>query len=73
MENLKKSIITLTAGVFAVFVLVAIMSLPTMWLWNSCLVPAVAGVNEISLFQAFGITFLSSILFKNITPNSNDK
>jgi len=48
-----------------------IMAFPTMWLWNSTLVPAINGINEIGLLQAWGINILFAILFK--TPNSNKK
>lgn len=40
------------------------MSLPVMLLWNGCLVGAVAGVNEISWLQAWGILILFGFLFK---------
>lgn len=45
-------------------VLGAILSLPIMWLWNACLVPAVTGVNEIGWLQAWGLTVLCTALFK---------
>lgn len=44
------------------------LSLPVMWLWNGCLVGAIAGVAEIGWLQAWGISILSALLFKpNIT------
>ena len=42
-----------------------IMSLPVMWLWNGCLVPAVSGVHEIGWLQAWGLSLLCSLLFKD--------
>ena len=42
-----------------------LMSLPVMWLWNGCLVPAVSGVHEIGWLQAWGISLLCSLLFKD--------
>lgn len=52
----------------AVIVIVgAIISFPVMWLWNGCLVGAVAGVSEITALQAFGLYVLFGMLFKNIS------
>lgn len=49
-----------------VFIIVgAIIAFPLMWLWNGCLVGAVAGVSEITALQAFGLYILSGMLFKN--------
>lgn len=47
-----------------------LVSLPVMWLWNGCLVPAVAGVSEISWLQAWGLMILTSFLFKSNTTVS---
>jgi hypothetical protein len=41
-----------------------IFSLPVMWLWNVCLVPAVSGVNEISWLQAWGLMVLTNLFLK---------
>ena len=41
-----------------------ILSLPVMWLWNGCLIGAVAGVSEIGWLQAWGISVLCGLLFK---------
>lgn len=41
-----------------------IMAWPTQFLWNSCLVPAVTFAKSISFWQACGLNFLASILFK---------
>jgi hypothetical protein len=41
-----------------------IFSLPVMWLWNGCLVPAVSGVNEISWLQAWGLMVLINLFLK---------
>ena len=43
----------------------AILSLPVMWLWNLCLVPAIPQFNQISWLQAWGILILINILAKN--------
>lgn len=54
------------AGLLVFIVLFGLlMSLPVMWLWNGCLVPAVSGVHEIGWLQAWGISLLCSLLFKD--------
>jgi hypothetical protein len=58
------------AGVLIIFaiafgVLVGLVfSLPVMWLWNGCLVPAITGVNEITWLQAWGLMVLINLFFK---------
>jgi hypothetical protein len=41
-----------------------LFSLPVMLLWNGCLVGAVAGISEITWMQAWGISILTGIMFK---------
>lgn len=43
-----------------------IMALPTMLLWD-WLMPELFGLKEITLFQAWGVNFLSGMLFKSHT------
>jgi len=50
-----------------------IMALPTQWLWNSCLVPALDSVNPIGFWQALGLNVLSGILFKSHTSSKKEK
>lgn len=55
--------------VFAIALIVflgLLLSLPIWLLWNSCLVPAVNGVNEIGWLQAWGLNILFQGLFKGI-------
>lgn len=56
---------TILVVVVVFFIVGLILSFPIMWLWNGCLVPAVAGVSEISALQAFGLYVLFGLLFKN--------
>jgi hypothetical protein len=52
-------------GAIALIVAIGlIVSLPVMLLWNYCLVGAIAGVNEITWLQAWGILVLFGLLFK---------
>jgi hypothetical protein len=58
---------TKLAAFFAVlafaFILSLILSIPTMLLWD-WLMPEIFGLKEVTLFQAWGLNFLSAILFK---------
>ena len=63
---------TVAAFITAVVFLIGlslIMALPTMWLWD-WLMPELFGLKEITLFQAWGVNFLSGMLFKNHTSAS---
>lgn len=52
-------------GAIALIVAIGlIVSLPVMLLWNYCLVGAIAGINEITWLQAWGILVLFGLLFK---------
>lgn len=42
-----------------------LFAIPVWLLWNYALVGAIAGVNQIGLFQAWGISCLCNILFKH--------
>lgn len=68
------NIISTWIGVLIAIVMMAIiMAWPTQLLWNYCLVPAVEGVNSIGFWQALGLNFLASILFKGSNVNSKEK
>lgn len=43
--------------------LALLLAWPTQLLWNSCLVPAVNPINEITFWQALGMNVLFSIWF----------
>ena len=61
-------ITTIAIGAMAVAAIVffgMLFSVPVWLLWNGCLVPAVAGVHEIGLLQAWGLLILFGTLFKN--------
>ena len=46
------------------------LSFPLMLLWNGCLVPATTILNEVSWMQMWGISFLTSSLFKTYSIGS---
>ena len=56
-----------------VFGLLCLEAWCLMALWNCCAVPAVSVLSEIGFWQAWGISILSNILFKNIWNGSNKK
>lgn len=60
MENIKAALL----AIFAIAGLTIVLAWPLQLLWNGCLVPAIDGVNAISFWQALGLNFLASILFK---------
>jgi hypothetical protein len=47
-----------------VVILGLVLALPIWLLWNSCLVPAVDGIHEITWVQAWGLNILCTGLFK---------
>ena len=71
--NRSVNIISTWIGVLIALVFMAvIMAWPTQLLWNHCLVPALDSVNPIGFWQALGINFLSTVLFKNNSVKFND-
>ena len=67
------NIISTWIGVLLGLVIVAtVLTIPTQYLWNTCLVPAIDGINAIGFWQALGLNVLSTILFKGSgTPKTN--
>ena len=66
MEEFVKAI----AIVVGVVVLIGILSaLPVMLLWN-WLMPEIFNLPTLTLWQALGVSFLSSILFKSSVSSS---
>lgn len=57
-------------AIVIVATLALIMAFPTLWLWN-WLMPSIFGLSTITFWQALGLNFLSSILFKSHTTNSS--
>jgi hypothetical protein len=62
-EQIKNVIAAFMVVIFTAIIL----ALPTQLLWNSCLVPAVDGVDHIGFFQALGLNILSGIMIKSST------
>ena len=64
MEKLVVAIGTMVIGLAVLVFFSFLLSWPVYMLWNGCLVDAVEGVKEVSWLQAWGLSFLFGILFK---------
>jgi len=61
----------ISVAIASVLLFSFLCSWPVYMLWNYCLVGAVAGVNEVSWLQAWGLAVLCGLLFK--TTMSKEK
>jgi uncharacterized membrane protein len=71
IENVRGIIRAIAKEIFTPVLFGLIVSLPIMWLWNLCLVPALTVVKSISWIQAWGLLVLCTILFKSATDSKN--
>ena len=53
------------------FIVATVMSIPVMLLWD-WLMPGIFGLREITWFEAWGLLFLSGLLFKSHTTVKKD-
>jgi hypothetical protein len=70
---MEKLVVIIGAVIFAVIGILFfsfLCSWPVYMLWNYCLVGAVAGVNEVSWLQAWGLAVLCGLLFKTTVTKS---
>lgn len=70
MSNFITALVAVLGAVVVLLVIGFLMSWPVMMLWNGCLVDAVTGVKEIGWLQAYGLTILTSFLFKSTTSST---
>ena len=70
MEKFTSGIGLIFAGIALLVVAAILFAWPVQLLWNGCLVGAVDGVHPITFWQALGLNFLFSILFKTSTTSS---
>ena len=70
MKTIVAIILGLLAFVVSACVLGAIVALPTMWLWN-WLVPTIFHLPTITVWQAWGLLFLSALLLKSGASESD--
>lgn len=66
---MEKVLAVVGAIVFLVF-LSFLLSWPVYMLWNGCLVGAVAGVNEVTWLQAWGLNLLFGLMFGKTVSSS---
>lgn len=59
-----ETFIKVLGGIVAVLIIAVLLSFPVMWLWNG-LMPEIFGLVRISIWQALGLSVLSSLLFKS--------
>ena len=70
MNTLLTAFVTIVGALGFIVLLSFLLSWPIMMLWNGCLVGAVAGANEVSWMQAWGLTILCGFLFKTNVSKS---
>lgn len=70
MEKLTTGIGLMFAGIALLIMLAILFAWPVQLLWNGCLISAVDGVHPITFWQALGLNFLFSILFKGTSTSS---
>jgi hypothetical protein len=70
MEKLATGIGMILGGIALIIFAAILLAWPVQLLWNGCLVDAADGIHPIGFWQAMGLNFLFSILFKaNATSN----
>ena len=72
MNKFTELLITFSLGLLVAVAWSFLMAFLTKLLWNEVLVNVVDFVNPINFWQAFGITILCDILFKNHVSTKND-
>lgn len=70
MEKLGIALVAICIFIVLFGVISLLCAFPTLWLWN-WLMPAIFGLKTITFWQAFGMNFLTSILFKSYNYNNN--
>jgi len=68
MKTLKQILILSFTMIFGMLIIAAFLALPIMLLWN-WLMPLLFGLTKITFIQAFGLMFLSGLLFKNTSQS----
>lgn len=69
MEKLTEGLGLFLGGIALIVIAAVLLALPVQLLWNGCLVDAVDGIHPIGFWQAMGLNFLFSILFKASSSN----
>lgn len=66
-----EKIFAVIAGIVTLLFLSFLLSWPVYMLWNGCLVGAIIGVQEVTWLQAWGLSALFGLLFKNTISTTN--
>lgn len=66
-----EKLIVIVGGIALIVFISFVLSWPVMMLWNGCLVGAVDGVHDVTWLQAWGLSVLFGLLFKNNTSTPN--
>ena len=69
MDTILKIIGLVVVAVALVFALSLLFAFPIKWLWN-WLIPVIFSLPRITFWQAWGLSMLSGLLFKNIVEGS---
>lgn len=64
MRNFSKVIGAIVIAIVILLLVAVLFAIPTLLLWN-WLMPVLFGLKTITLFQAWGVNLLTSILFKS--------
>jgi len=68
---MKNSFEAVAAVIGMIAIAIVLLGYPLMLLWN-WLMPNIFGLPEITFWQAIGLNFLSTILFKSTTIKNKD-
>lgn len=72
MKTFAEILSTIIVGLATIALLSVIVAFPIMWLWN-WLMPDIFGLKEITVWQAIGLNFLTSALFKQSNNSKSEK
>lgn len=71
MGKLSTVLVAFVAVIAIAFGLSVVLAIPVWLLWN-WLMPLIFGLTKVTLVQAWGLSFLSALLFKSSATSSKD-
>ena len=72
MQNILLFINNMARFLIMMILVSLVNGIPIYYLWNYCLINAVNGINHITYFQASGLFFLCTLLFKSSIFNVDE-
>ena len=72
MQNILLFINSMAKFLIMMVLVSLVNGIPIYYLWNYCLINAVNGINHITYFQASGLFFLCTLLFKSSIFNVDE-